>query len=632
MGIETVAVASTVDSAEPHAREADTLVILPGSAASETYLDAAAVLAAAAESGADAVHPGYGFLSENSGFAKAVNAAGLTWIGPSPESIAVMGSKLESKELVKRLGLPTLPSADVTGLSPEEISSLAADIGYPVLVKADAGGGGKGMRIVQSSDDLSPAVEGAGREAKSAFGDGTVFLEKYLESPRHIEIQIARDARGNTVSLFERECSIQRRHQKIIEETPSVAISDDIRMTMGDASKQIADEVDYSGVGTVEFLFQDDEFFFLEMNTRLQVEHPVTEMVTGLDLVELQIAIANGNALSEVARNPTRSGHSIEARLYAEDPAQDFLPVTGTIDQFHFAAQPGLRVDSSVESGSVISVFYDPMIAKVITHAPTRGEAISILAGALRAARIHGSRTNRSLLVRILEHPDFASGRTDTGFISRNDLQALASPLGTAEDELMAARAAALADQVADRKTARVLASLPSGWRNLPAIPQLRTYRGILGEYPVSYSITGDQVGFGDVTAKLGTVTSTHVEFEIDGSAMTFDIGRANTTRYVDTEQVPVTLEVVSRFPIGSNNESAGSLHSPMPGKIVRVEVEVGDRVETGQLLMVLEAMKMEHSIYSPYDGTVSEVAYSAGEQVESDAVVVVVAAHDEND
>ncbi len=625
MGIGTVAVASTVDRDEPHAREADTTVILPGSTPSETYLDVAAVLEAAAESGADAIHPGYGFLSENSEFAEAVMAAGLIWVGPPPKAIAVMGSKLESKELVKRLGLATLPSADVSGLADDEVSSLASDIGFPVLVKASAGGGGKGMRVVASPDALAAAVEGAAREAEAAFGDGTVFLEKYLESPRHIEIQIVRDGSGNTVSLFERECSIQRRHQKIIEETPSSAIDDDIRNAMGEASKRIADEVDYSGVGTVEFLFQDGEFYFLEMNTRLQVEHPITEMVTGLDLVEMQIRIANGEALSEKARNPTRSGHSIEARLYAEDPAQDFLPVTGTIDRFHFDSQPGLRVDSSVESGSEVSVFYDPMIAKVISHAPTRSEAIATLTSALRSARIHGSRTNRALLVRILEHPNFAIGATDTGFISRNGLQSLAAPLGDGNDELMAARAAALADQITDRGDARVLNTLPSGWRNLPAMQQHRAYRGLLGEYPVSYGITRDRVRFEDVEANLGKVTSSRVEFKIDGSAFTFDVGRAGATRYVDTDVVPVTLETVPRFPSGSNSESEGSLHSPMPGKIVRVDVVAGDQVSAGQLLMVLEAMKMEHSIYSPYDGTVGEVAYSAGDQVEADAVVVIV-------
>ncbi len=339
MTIETVAVYADPDADEPHVMEADQAVRLPGSSALETYLDIATLLGAAEETGADAVHPGYGFLSENPQFARAVAGAGIVWIGPSPVAIATMGSKLESKAMAEAAGVPILPSIDLTGLGAEEIAAGAEHIGYPVMVKASAGGGGKGMRIVRSREDLGGAVEAASREAGSAFGDDTVFLERYLDSPRHIEIQVIADRHGHVVSLHERECSIQRRHQKIIEEAPSVAIDSAIREQMGSAAIAIARSVGYEGAGTVEFLFQEGEFWFLEMNTRLQVEHPVTEMITGLDLVRLQIEIADGQPLPDAALHPTVSGHAIEARLYAEDPAHDYLPVTGAIHRFSFPAR-----------------------------------------------------------------------------------------------------------------------------------------------------------------------------------------------------------------------------------------------------------------------------------------------------
>ena len=443
MSIETVAVHSDPDRAEPHVLEADHAVNLPGSTPTETYLDMDAVLGAAKQTRADAIHPGYGFLAENAEFARRVTEEGLIWIGPPPDAIEVMGSKLRSKALVESAGVPTLRAIDLTGN--DDVEAAADGLGYPVLVKASAGGGGKGMRIVGDPSGLTEAIEGARREAASSFGDDTVFLEKYLVAPRHIEIQVLGDSQGAVISLFERECSIQRRHQKIIEEAPSPAIDASLRRRMGETAVAVAAAVGYVGAGTVEFLFQDGEFCFLEMNTRLQVEHPVTEMVTGLDLVRLQIEIADG---APIDIQPIISGHAIEARLYAEDPVHAFLPVTGKIHRFDVPRFPGVRVDSGVEDGSMVSVFYDPMLAKVIAHGTTRDEAAELLARALRRALIHGPVTNRELLVRILEHEDFRSGAIDTHFLERHDPGELGRPLADMQTEHLSAVAAALSDRL----------------------------------------------------------------------------------------------------------------------------------------------------------------------------------------
>ncbi len=626
LSIATVAVYSDPDASEPHPAEADAAIRLPGATAAETYLNQDLILAAAKESGADAVHPGYGFLAENAGFARAVIMAGLVWIGPPPDAIAAMGSKLESKKLMKKSGVATLEAIDLTGKKPEEITAAARQIGYPVLVKASAGGGGKGMRIVGEEATLSSAVEAAVRESEKAFGDGTVFLEKYLHSPRHIEIQVLADTHGNVVSLFERECSIQRRHQKIIEESPSPAIDERMRSEMGEAAVKAADAVDYTGVGTVEFLFQNGQYYFLEMNTRLQVEHPVTEMVTGLDLVELQILVASGEQLPPSALAPTITGHAVEARLYAEDPENEYLPVTGTIDRFEFPSDSLVRVDSGVESGSEVSVHYDPMLAKVIAHGPNRGASVSTLADTLRRARIHGSKTNRAQLVRILEHPEFLAGNTDTHFLIRHPVTELAAALADEVAETYAARAAALADQAVGRANARVLRTIPTGWRNLPGGPQQRVYRGEVSEHHITYSIKGDRVGFeGEDWATLIECTPERVVFDLCGTIHAFDVARYGPVRHVDTDFTPVRLVAIPRFPTSREDDLEGSLRSPMPGKILRVDVEAGDQVSTGHILMVLEAMKMEHTISAPYAGIVTQVFNAVGDQVESGAVLAVV-------
>ena len=418
MGISTVAVFSEPDTHAPFVTEADESVPLGGSTPADSYLRGDSIIAAAKLTGADAVHPGYGFLAESAPFAQAVIDAGLIWVGPPPAAISAMGSKLEAKRMMEEAGVPTLPSVDLTGLDDEGTESAAEQIGWPVLVKASAGGGGKGMRVVRIGADLLEAVEGSAREAGAAFGDATVFLEKYLEGARHVEVQVLADTLGTFIHLFERDCSIQRRHQKIIEESPSPAVGPELRARMGEAAIAAARAVGYASAGTVEFLLDQDQFWFLEMNTRLQVEHPVTEAVTGLDLVRLQLLVAQGEPLPDDAIAAEMRGHAVEARIYAEDATTYFLPATGMLHRFRIT---GARVDTGVEDGSEVTVHYDPMLAKVIAHAPTRTEAVAVLTAALAGAQIHGVTTNRDLLVRVLRHPEFVAGEADTDFLDRHD-------------------------------------------------------------------------------------------------------------------------------------------------------------------------------------------------------------------
>ncbi len=423
MGIRTVAVYSDPDADAPHVAAADLAVRLVGSTPGDTYLRGDLILAAAVSTGADAIHPGYGFLSENAGFARACATAGVTFVGPSPEAIDAMGSKIAAKELMHAAGVPVLPGATVH--DGEDIAVIGADVGFPLIVKAAFGGGGRGMRVVTDPADLVAAVQSAQREAASAFGDGTVFMERFVSSPRHVEVQIFGDHHGTLIHLFERECSIQRRHQKIIEEAPSSAVSPGVRAALGEAAVTAARALGYVGAGTVEFVMAPDgSFAFLEVNTRLQVEHPVTEAITGLDLVRLQLTVAEGRPLPPEALDAAITGHAIEARLYAEDVAAGYLPVSGRVERLRVDA-PGVRVDTGYGDGSTVSTFYDAMLAKVIAWAPTRDEATRKLADALAGAHLHGVTTNRDLLVGILRHPEFAGGATDTGFLERHDPAAL---------------------------------------------------------------------------------------------------------------------------------------------------------------------------------------------------------------
>jgi propionyl-CoA carboxylase alpha chain len=622
MGLSTVAVFSDADAELPFVREADAAVRLPGNTAVETYLRGDLVIAAALRAGADAIHPGYGFLSENAEFARQVVDAGLTWVGPPPEAIESMGSKLEAKRLMRAAGVPTLAWAD-------DVAS-AADVGFPLLVKASAGGGGRGMRVVRDAAELGESVDSARREAASAFGDATVFLERYLSSPRHVEVQVFADTHGNVVSLFERECSIQRRHQKIVEESPSPAVDAGLRAEMGEAAIAAARAVGYIGAGTVEFvLAADGSYFFLEMNTRLQVEHAVTELVTGLDLVRLQLMVAEGLPLPLEALTPTLSGHAIEVRLYAEDAENGFLPATGTLRSFEIPA--GVRVDSGVEAGSVVSPYYDAMIAKLVSHAQTRAEAAAMLAAALRRARLHGVTTNRDLLVRILGEADFLAGATDTSYLERHDPAELAAPLLSADAEVVHAAVAAMALQVVRRASAEVDGGLPSGWRNNPSQPQ-RVELSSRGEtHVVTYTFGREGVDVavnGEALEVVLHSAAYHViDATIGGTRRRYFVVIPPDTSIVDVDS-PLgasSFSVVPRFPDPSALVTAGSLVAPMPGTVVRVLVVVGDAVTKGQPLVVLEAMKMEHTITSPADGTVADLRLEPGQQVDAGAVLAVV-------
>ncbi len=623
LGLTTVAVYSDADAASPHVAESDTAVRLPGNSPAETYLRAELVIAAARRSGADAVHPGYGFLSENAAFAQAVLDAGLTWIGPPPAAIAAMGSKIESKRLMAAAGVPVLRELD-----PARITE--ADL--PVLIKASAGGGGRGMRIVRALADLEHQVRSAQNEAQSAFGDPTVFCEPYLATGRHLEVQILADRHGTVWAVGERECSIQRRHQKVLEEAPSPLVmrTPGLRSELFDAARAAATAVDYVGAGTVEFIADEDgRFFFLEMNTRLQVEHPVTEATTGLDLVRWQLLVAEGTALP--AQPPPIDGHCIEVRLYAEDPAENWRPQSGTVHRFdipgvdaEFANPTRLRLDSGIVDGSVISVHYDPMLAKVISWAPSRTEAARALAGALARARIHGLRTNRDLLVRVLRHPAFLAGDTDTAFFERHGLAGLARPLADPDTVRLSALAAALADAAEHRASAVVQGDLPSGWRNVPSRPQRRSFGHPDGQHDVDYDLTRDGLQ-GQPGVSLVSAAPDRVVLEVDGRRTAFELARAGDQRFVDSAGGAVTLTAVGRFVDPSSQVAAGSLLAPMPGTVLRVAVAAGDQVTAGQPLLWLEAMKMEHPIVAPTAGVVTEVNVEPGQSVELGAILALV-------
>ncbi|MCU1663865.1 MAG: Methylcrotonoyl-CoA carboxylase [Pseudonocardia sp.] len=633
LGISTVAVFSDPDADAPFVSLSDEAVRLPGAAPADTYLRGDLIIAAARATGADAVHPGYGFLSESAGFARDCAAAGLTFVGPSPAAIASMGSKLEAKSLMEAAGVPVLPGATVT--DDTDLGAAAQQVGFPLLVKAAFGGGGRGMRVVHTAAELAGAVDGARREAASAFGDGTVFLERFVVDPRHVEVQILGDAHGRVVNLFERECSIQRRFHKIIEVSPSPVVHEELRAELGAAAVAAGKAIAYTGAGTVEFVLDSGgQFYFLEVNTRLQVEHPVTEMVTGLDLVELQLRMAEGEPLPEAVTGARIDGHAIEVRLYAEsvtgndDGPATFLPASGTLHRFRIPELPGIRVDSGVADGSVVGTHYDPMLAKVIAHGRTRADAARTLRRALRAAQLHGVTTNRELLVGILGEEEFLAGRTDTGYLTRHDAAALGAPVGGV---VRHAAAAALAAQAANRASARVLAGLPSGWRNVGGAPQWVSYSVGEETLDVAYRFRRDGLDLTVGGAPLGesvrliAASPGAVDLEIDGVRRRYTVHRVDGWVYVDGPDGSAALAEVPRFADPSAVAHAGSLLAPMPGAVVRVLAEAGAAVTAGQPLVVLEAMKMEHTVAAPVDGTISEVHVGPGDQVDSGQVLVVV-------
>ncbi|WP_221348364.1 acetyl/propionyl/methylcrotonyl-CoA carboxylase subunit alpha [Streptomyces beigongshangae] len=594
LGIRTVAVYADADEDALHTRTADTAVRLPGASPAETYLRGELIVKAALAAGADAVHPGYGFLSENAGFARTVLDAGLGWIGPSPEAIEAMASKTRAKELMAAAGVPLLAPLD-----PDAVTG--ADL--PVLVKAAAGGGGRGMRVVRELDALGTELAAASAEAESAFGDGAVFVEPYVEHARHVEVQIVADGHGTVWTLGTRDCSLQRRHQKVVEEAPAPGLGPDVELRLYSAATAAARTIAYTGAGTVEFLVAGDRVHFLEMNTRLQVEHPVTEAVFGIDLVALQLRVAEGGTLE--AEPPPPSGHAVEARLYAEDPSRDWAPQTGTL---HRLSVPGVRLDTGYGDGDTIGVHYDALLAKAVAHAPTRAEAVRRLAGALERATVHGPATNRDLLVRSLRHEEFTSARMNTAFYDRH-LGDLTAPA----PDPYAPLAAALADAHGRSRF--------GGWRNLPSQPQSRRYLVAGEEHEVHYRHTRRGPA-ADGVHVLRTGPGL-VVLEIEGVRRTFEVARYGDRVHVNG----TTLTVLPRFPAPGPAHAPGSLLAPMPGTVVRVAEDLteGTPVRAGHPLIWLEAMKMEHRITSPTDGTLSSLHATPGQQVEVGTLLAVV-------
>ncbi|WP_328547803.1 acetyl/propionyl/methylcrotonyl-CoA carboxylase subunit alpha [Streptomyces platensis] len=614
LGISTVAVHSDADAGAPHVREADTAVRLPGDAPADTYLRADLLVRAARAAGADAVHPGYGFLSENAGFATAVADAGLAWIGPPPAAIEAMASKTRAKELMAEAGVPLLAPVD-----PGQVT--AAEL--PLLVKAAAGGGGRGMRVVTELDALESELKAAAAEAAAAFGDGEVFVEPYVVGGRHVEVQILADGHGTVWTLGTRDCSLQRRHQKVIEEAPAPGLSEELRTTLHDAAERAARAIGYRGAGTVEFLVdRTGRAYFLEMNTRLQVEHPVTEAVYRLDLVALQLSIAEGSPLD--AAPPRPHGHAVEARLYAEDPAAGWQPQTGTLHRL--ALPDGVRLDSGVTDGDTIGVHYDPMLAKIIAWAPSRDEAVRKLAGALERARIHGPVTNRDLLVRSLRHPEFTDpDALDTGFYERHLTELTTHD---ADGAPVFALAAALADAHGRSRF--------GGFRNVPSGPQAKTYTGAGTEHTIRYRLGRDGLRAEDFPGvRLLTLGPDEVVLEVDGLRRRFTVSRYGDRVHVDAPPTPGTpttptshtFTALPRFPDPTARTEPGSLLAPMPGTVVRIAegLTEGDRVQAGQPLLWLEAMKMEHKITAPAPGTLTTLPVTPGQQVELGTLLAVV-------
>ena len=624
MGISTVAIFAEGDARAPFVNEADTAIFLEGRTSTETYLDVEKVINACKRSGADAVHPGYGFLSENEGFAQAIIDAGIKWIGPSPKVIGLMGDKLSAKNLMTEAGVPTLPAIEITDSI--DVLKAADEIGYPVLVKASAGGGGRGMRIVETKEDLEAAVEGAKREALNSFGDDTVFLEKWLDVSRHVEIQILGDTHGNLVHCFERECSIQRRHQKVIEEAPSPAVTEDIRERMGAAAIAAAKKLGYSSAGTVEFLLSGDEFWFLEVNARLQVEHPVTEEIIGKDLVREQIRVAEGEALSFNQEELSINGHAIEARLYAENPEKNFLPSPGPVIAWEPSTIGRARFDSGVETGSIITTEFDPMIAKVTVHAPTRREAAARLARVLETTRIQGLTTNRDFLVNTLRTDEYIAGDTTTDFIERvnpdrvipKDQEALQS----------AAIAIAIESQAKRRAHAKINKRIRGGWRNSTMPNEELTLEAYGEEIKLNYKSNRDNsfnFSFEETSHVVKVINSGHgsVEIDKDGQRSQYTLDKIGDEWLVHSTFCDFEFRELPRYPISSSDDFGGGLVAPMPGAILSIDIKPGDSVKKGDVLVILEAMKMEHRITAPRDGIVGSVQAEVGEQVENEQLLV---------
>ncbi|WP_333755480.1 acetyl-CoA carboxylase biotin carboxylase subunit [Streptomyces sp. IBSBF 3352] len=618
LGVRSVAVFSDADADARHVREADTAVRIGPAPAAESYLSVERLLEAAARTGAQAVHPGYGFLAENAGFARACADAGLVFIGPSADAISLMGDKIRAKETVKAAGVPVVPGSSGSGLTDAELADAAREIGMPVLLKPSAGGGGKGMRLVRDEALLADEIAAARREARASFGDDTLLVERWIDRPRHIEIQVLADGHGNVVHLGERECSLQRRHQKIIEEAPSVLLDEATRAGMGEAAVQAARSCGYRGAGTVEFIVPGGDpssYYFMEMNTRLQVEHPVTELITGIDLVEWQLRVAAGERLAFGQDDIRLTGHAVEARVCAEDPARGFLPSGGTVLKLREPQGDGVRTDSGLSEGTEVGSLYDPMLSKVIAYGPDRATALRRLRAALAETVTLGVPTNAGFLRRLLAHPAVVAGELDTGLVERvvDDLVSTEVP-----EEVYEAAAAVRLDALRPRGDGWTDPfAVPSGWR-LGGTPRPVSFPLRVRE-PVEYTPRGS-----------ATITDDEVSVTLDGVRHTFRraadwLGRDGDAWHVrDHDPVAASLT-------GAAHAGADSLTAPMPGTVTVVKVAVGDEVTAGQSLLVVEAMKMEHVISAPHAGTVAELDVTPGTTVAMDQVLAVVTPAEED-
>ncbi|MGW3404001.1 acetyl/propionyl/methylcrotonyl-CoA carboxylase subunit alpha [Streptomyces zhihengii] len=616
MGVRSVAVFSDADADARHVREADTAVRIGPPPAAESYLSVDRLLDAATRTGAQAVHPGYGFLAENAGFAAACEEAGLVFIGPPAPAISLMGDKIRAKETVRAAGVPVVPGSSGSGLGDEELAASAREIGMPVLLKPSAGGGGKGMRLVRAESALMEEIAAARREARASFGDDTLLVERWIDRPRHIEIQVLADGHGNVVHLGERECSLQRRHQKIIEEAPSVLLDEATRAAMGEAAVQAARSCGYRGAGTVEFIVpgtDPSQYYFMEMNTRLQVEHPVTELVTGLDLVEWQLRVAAGEPLGFTQDDITLTGHAVEARICAEDPSRGFLPSGGTVLRLREPSGDGVRTDSGLTEGTEVGSLYDPMLSKVIAYGPDRATALRRLRAALADTVTLGVPTNAGFLRRLLAHPAVVSGEMDTGLVEREAPSLV--PEGV-PDEVYEAAAAVRAEALAPRPDGWTDPfSVPNGWRMGGRPAPLAFPLRVPGHDPVTRAAhpgAARRVGEHAISVELHGVTHT---FHRAGSWLGRD---GDCWQVLDHDPVEASLS-------GAAHAGADTLAAPMPGTVTVVKVAVGDVVAAGQSLLVVEAMKMEHVIAAPHAGTVTELDVVAGSTVAMDQVLAVV-------
>jgi acetyl/propionyl-CoA carboxylase alpha subunit len=638
LNLEVVAVYSDADRDLPSVSEADYAVALRGNHPGVTYLNIDALIAAAHAMDADAVHPGYGFLSESASFAQAVIDAGLTFIGPTPQTIASMGSKTHAKRTMDQAGVPVLPSVEVSPSDNERFDpTVAAHLPLPLLVKASYGGGGRGMRVVTTLAELPEAVVLASHEAASAFGDGTVFIEPLVVDPHHIEVQILGDAYGNYTHLFERECSIQRRYQKIIEESPSPTVTAALREELTDAAVAAAQAISYLGVGTVEFIVTGaGSFYFLEVNTRLQVEHGVTELVTGVDLVRAQLEIAQGKELSPVVLNASQRGHAFEVRLYAEAPADDYRPQAGKLTNFLLSEGPGVRVDRGFRSGNVVSPYYDAMLAKILSWGETRTEAIERLSDTLRSSMVTGVETNLDLLSGIVQEPQFCRGEIDTGYLKRHDPTTLIStqqPTSAVLPRLLAAATVALADRVAKGRAAQ--RSIPFGWRNVTTSDQsfeLLTQdeqQEIVSFRFSTPSLLNLTYGGHGYEVKILALEGSALSLEVEGIRQSFAVFIDDDFIHVSDGHYRLTRRMRPRLHSTENVVPVGSVVAPMPSTVVRVAVTDNEVVAKGSVLMTVEAMKMQYDIVAPTDGTVHKVLTHVGDQLKHGEIVIDFQAHE---